>query len=153
MADRKIDYDRGVIINTHQATGMDVFMYVDAPGKFLTAHGLPVADAIAKEAGFDIDYLGKERVKKERKQRAFAAIDAELADDKDAKTEIVAEKNGYQLVSTGSGRHHVNDPDGNRLTSIPLSLDQAERLMLSMAGAEADAAKLGDEINKDNKKK
>jgi hypothetical protein len=131
-----IDYDRGVIINTHERTGMDVFMYVDDPGKFLTAHSKVVPDEIAKEAGYDVEKLAKERNKKERKEKAMEMIDAELADDKDNRTETVLERNGYKVVTTGLGRHHVLDPDDNRLTNAPQSFEMAEKLLNAMAGAE-----------------
>lgn len=134
MPTGNIDYDRGVIINTHKTYGMDVFMYVDDPGKFLNAHGRPVSDEIAGEAGYDVEKLAKDRTKKERKEQAMAMIDAELADDKDVKEEIVEERNGYKIITTGLGRHHVVDPDGNRLTSFPLMLEAAQKLMNGMAG-------------------
>ena len=38
MAERKIDYDRGVFIRTASDLGMDVFMYRDTPGIYLNAH-------------------------------------------------------------------------------------------------------------------
>jgi len=131
-----IDYDRGVIINTHRLSGMDVFMYVDDPGKFLTAHGATVYDKIAREAGYDVDKLAKDRMKKERKSQAMAMIDEELADDKDIKEEVVAERNGFKVITTGIGRHHVLDPDGNRLTSFPLAREAADKLLAGMAGEE-----------------
>lgn len=136
-----IDYDRGVIINTHKTTGMDVFMYVDDPGKFLNAHSKAVSDELAAEAGFDVEKLGRDRVKKERKEQAVALIDAELADDKDVKEEVVAESNGYKIITTGLGRHHVVDPDGNRLTNFPVMLDVATKLMNSMVSVEPKGSK------------
>jgi hypothetical protein len=131
-----IDYDRGVIINVHKTSGMDVFMYVDDPGKFITAHGNIVPDEIAKEAGYDVEKLAKDRTKKERKEQAMQMIDAELADDKDVKEEVVTERNGYKIITTGLGRHHLIDPDGNRLTSVPQPLEAAEKLLNGMAGKE-----------------
>ncbi len=129
-----IDYDRGVIINTHRPSGMDVFMYVDDPGHFLNAHSAQVSDDIAREAGYDVEQLAKERLKKERKAQAMQMIDAELADDKDVTEETIVEKDGYKVVSTGLGRNHVIDPDGNRLTSFPLALEAAKKLLDGMTG-------------------
>lgn len=129
-----VDYDRGVIIVTHQLSGMDVFMYVDDPGKYFNAHSGPVSEAIAREAGFDTEKLAKDRVKKSRKDQALAMIDAELSDDKDTKEETVEERNGYKIVTTGLGRHHLVDPDGNRLTNVPLPLEGAQKLLAGMAG-------------------
>lgn len=129
-----IDYDRGVIINTHQLSGMDVFMYVDDPGVYLTAHGRPVAENLAQQAGYDIEKLAKDRVKKARKMQAMSIIDNELSDESDVREDIVEERNGFQLLTTGGGRHHVVDPDGNRLTMTPLPLESAQQLFNGMAG-------------------
>lgn len=135
MADKVIDYDRGVIINVH-STGMDVFMYVDAPGKFLTAHGKEVPDAVAKEAGYDVEKLAKERLRLDRKATASALIDKELADDKNLEEKDLKEKNGFRLVSLGLGRHNVKDPDGNILNALPLPKESASKLFAAMAGEE-----------------
>jgi hypothetical protein len=140
MAERIIDYDRGVIINIHQGSGMDVYMYADDPGVFLNAHGDVISDALAAEAGYDIEKLGKERVRKSRKQQALEMIDAELADDKDVKEEVLEERGGYKMISTGLGRYHVVDPDGNRLTSFPVSEEMAKKLFDGMAPAQAEDA-------------
>lgn len=136
MADRKIDYDRGVIINTHSPTGMDVFMYVDDPGVYLNAHGGSVSMGIAKEAGYDVDKLEKHRAMKSRKAQAAQMIEAEFADEKDQVEEVIKERNGYSVVSTGLGRHHVLDPDKNRLNAHPLSIEVAMKLLDGMAGPE-----------------
>lgn len=129
-----IDYDRGVHITTHQATGIDIFMYVDDPGVYLNAHGGNVSEELAREAGYDVEKLAKERTKKSRKDQALKMIDAELADDKDVREELVAERNGYKIITTGLGRHHLIDPDGNRLTNMPLPLEAAQKLLNGMAG-------------------
>lgn len=131
----KIDYDRGVIINIHSLTGMDVFMYADDPGKFLDAHGNIVPDVVAKEAGYDTEKLAKARVKKDRKEHALTLIDQEFADDKDTNEETVLEIDGFKVVTTGLGRHHVIDPDGNRLNNFPLTREAAEKLANQMGDA------------------
>lgn len=146
----KIDYDRGVIINTHKDTGMDVFMYVDQPGHFLTAHGGVVPDIVAGQAGYDVEKLAKERLRQERKGAAMAAIDKELNDEKNIIEETVEERNGFKLISIGLGRHHVVDPDGNRLTQIPQPLDLANKLLDAMAGPKAVAAATSLGIGKKN---
>jgi hypothetical protein len=136
MAERKVDYDRGVIINVHPGTGMDVFMYVDAPGKYITAHSNEVSETIAREAGYDVEKLSKERTRLERKLAAAKLIDAELADDKDIEQVVVRERDGWKLVSFGVGRHNVVDPDGNVLNRSPLSLEMGEKIFVSFAGEE-----------------
>lgn len=131
-----VDYDRGVIIINHATTGMDIFMYVDEPGKYFNAHSAPVSEQLAKEAGYDVAKLGKERLKKDRKEQAFQMIEQELSSENDVKEEVVSEKNGFKVVATGAGRHHVVDPDGNRLSRFPLSKEDATKLMNGMAGLE-----------------
>lgn len=139
MADRVIDYDRGVIINVHKQTGMDVFMYVDSPGKFADAHGNPVPDSIAAESGYDTEKLGKERLRLERKRQANALIDKELADEADTVEKTLSERNGFKLVTIGLGRHNVRDPEGNILNSQPMAKEPAQRLWAAMAGEDAKA--------------
>lgn len=146
-----VDYDRGVIIINHAKTGMDIFMYVDDPGKFLNAHSAPVSDELAKEAGFDVDKLSKERIKKERKQQAMQLIDAELSSDNDVREEVVEERNEYKIVATGAGRHHVVDPEQNRLSSFPLSLEDAKKLLNGMAGTEVSKPATGAVVGRNNK--
>lgn len=148
MADRKIDYDRGVIINAHKASGMDVFMYVDDPGNYLNAHGGKVSSELAAEAGYDIQKLEKERVRRERKLTASQLIDAELADDKDVSQEVVEERDGYKLVSTGLGRHYVLDPDGNKLTPVHMSLEVATKLLDGMAPKKVEVVEADDKGKK-----
>lgn len=133
MPDRVIDYDRGVIIKIEPITGSDVFMYVDAPGKYLSAHGKPISDQFAAAAGYDIEHLAKERVKLDRKKIASDAIDAELADDKDAKNAVVEEINGYKLVDIGLGRFLIRDPDDNLVTATPLAQEHAKKVIALLA--------------------
>lgn len=136
MADKVIDYDRGVLINVHAGTGMDVFMYVDDPGKFLTAHGTVVPDKVAGEAGYDVEKLAKERLRLERKRVASDLIDRELSDDKNLEEKELKEKNGFRLVSLGLGRHNVKDPDNNVLNAHPLPKESAVKLFAAMSGDE-----------------
>lgn len=138
MAERVIDYDRGVIIRSHAISGMDVYMYVDEPGRYLTAHGTEVPEQIAKEAGYDVEKLAKDRVRKERKIQATEAIDRELSDEQNVVEDVVAERNGFKLVSIGLGRHHLKDPEGNQLTGQSLPYESGMKLLDSMAGKEVE---------------
>lgn len=149
MSERVIDYDRGVIIQSHHS-GMDVFMYVDTPGVFLTAHGKDVSEQIAAEAGYDVAKLMKERIRRERIDQATKLISKELEDEKDLVENVVEEREGWKLVSTGLGRHNVVDPDGNILNRSPLVLDSAKRLFDGMAPAVVVAS--DDEKDKNKKK-
>ena len=130
---RKIDYDRGVIISQHKASGMDVFMYVDTPGVYLNAFGTPVSDQLAKEAGYDVEKFGKDKLKRERMAKAMTAIEAELAiADEVGKKNVIEEKGGFKIVDLGVGRHYVEDAEGNRLNSIPLPVEQARVLLAQL---------------------
>lgn len=141
MTDRKIDYDEGVLIMTHPGSGMDVFMYVKQPGKYLDAHGNTVPDSLALEAGYKVEQLSKDRLRMERKAQASAIIDKELADDANTKEECVDIVNGFRLVSIGMGRHNVRDPDGNILNAHPMPKESAVTLFKAMAGEEVKAQK------------
>jgi hypothetical protein len=142
----KIDYDRGVLIMTHPGSGMDVYMYVDSPGEYLTAHGKEVNEKIAKEAGYDVEKLGKEKVRLERRRKAAQEIDAEF--EIEGKEEVVQEKEGFKVVAYGYGRHNVIDPDGNKLNNIPLTLDMALKLLSSFTTDEKPDEKKPDKKEK-----
>ena len=134
MANRKINYDRGVIISQHKSSGMDVYMYVDTPGVYLNAFGTPIDEQLAKEAGFDVVKYGKDRVKRERMAAAMGAIEHELEiANEEGNKKTVKEQNGFKVIDIGLGRHYVEDPDGNRLTATPLPLEQSVLLLDKIA--------------------
>jgi hypothetical protein len=130
MANRKIDYDRGVLIKTHPSMGMDIYMYVDTPGVYLNAFGTEVPMELATASGYDTERFGKEKIKRERMKLAMASIEAELElADKQEKQEVVYSKGDFKVVDIGLGRHFVQDPDGNRLTTQAIPLEQAKVLV------------------------
>jgi hypothetical protein len=135
MADRKIDYDRGVLINTHPTLGFDVYMYVDDPGKYLTVHGKAIPKEIAKAAGYDVDRFEKERIRKERRDQALEQIDKDLLEAADVQESEEKELNGWKLINIGMGRYHVADPDGNKVTPQPITQEQGLKLLSQMAVA------------------
>lgn len=133
MADRAIDYDRGVLIMTHPDTGIDVFMYIDQPGVYLTAHGHPIADKIAKESGYDVEKFAREKLRNERRAKAHDLIDKELESETDVVEKEVEKKGGFTLVSIGLGRHHLKDAEGQQITAHALTLEQGKKLLAAMA--------------------
>jgi hypothetical protein len=138
MADRVIDYDRGVIIKTHQTTGIDVFMYVDSPGEYLNAHGNAIAPAFAKQAGYDTDADSKQKLIRDRMKAAKDAIEREVNGvDPTEPQEIIKLDGGYSLLGIGLGRYLLRDPDDNVLTSTPLSKEHAEQVAKVLVNAEA----------------
>lgn len=97
-----------------------------------------MSEEIAREANYDVAKLGKEKLRLERVAAATALINQEFADDKDIKEDVIAERNGFKLVSLGLGRHNVIDPDGNRLNSHHLSEEVAKKLLVSFAPEEKE---------------
>jgi len=142
MAERKIDYDRGVFIRTATDLGMDIFMYRDEPGKYLNAHGHEVGEELAKMAGFDTVRFAIQRRRKEAMSAAARAVDAELlATEAIEHKTVVKVKNGYSIVALTSGRHQVKDPEGNVLTQgVVLTLEMAEKVLDSIVTSETQRA-------------
>lgn len=130
MASKNIDYNRGVLKKVHNKLGVDVYMYKDTPGVYLNAYGTEVSEALAAEAGFDIETLGRARLKRERMAQAMAAIEQELNPEVGAgERKLVEERGGFKIMDIGLGRHIVEDPDGNKLTAAPLPLETAKVLL------------------------
>lgn len=127
MAERRIDYNRGVIKRTHPLNGVAIYMYVDTPGDYLNAFGTTVADKLAKEAGFDVDVLSKQKLKRERLAQAREAIEREI-DTSDVTREMIVERNGFSVTHIGLGRYVVEDPDGTVMNPTPLSKQIALKL-------------------------
>lgn len=140
MAERAIDYDRPTIIKMVPSLGMDIFMYKDDPGVYLNAFGKPVPAAIAQQAGFDVERLGRLRNRKLAIQRATDAIGVEMdMVDKAARTSVYSAGN-YRVVDIGAGRHQIEDADGNNLTPHQtLTIEMARRVCDQMHEAEIAA--------------
>jgi hypothetical protein len=137
-----INLDRGVLIRSVQDTGMDVYMYRDDPGVYLTAIGNEVPEKIAEQAGFNVDRFRRLRNRKLGMARAAELLDEEtaLADNESQRT-AVYDKDGFKVILYGLGRHIVEDPDGNNLTpGAALSLEAATRLADALASKGPDAA-------------
>ena len=131
-----IDLDRGVISRSHPSLGMDVYMYVDDPGVYLTAHGTEVALALAEQAGFEVDKYAKQHKIKVAMANAQADV---LAQFNEATTEVLVERNGFKVVDIGLGRCNVLSPDGDLLNKTPVSREQAEILLKHLTPDEKDA--------------
>lgn len=129
-------YDRGVMKRSHPL-GLDVYMYIDLPGEYMTAHGSPITEEFALAAGFPIDILRKEKIKRERMAQAKLAIEQELEVQVQTR-EVVTEEKGFKVIGIGLGRHMVEDPDGNILNKEPLALEQAKLLLVALTGSKAE---------------
>lgn len=124
----KIDYSRGVTIRKHMGTGVDVIMYKDTPGVYLSWHGTKVSEVMAKEAGFPVEILGREKLRRERLDAAGLMIDKELGQAPGMET-VVAEKDGFRIVDIGQGRFVVKDPEGFAMHKAWLGREMADKLL------------------------
>ena len=124
-----IDVNRGVMIQKHDSMGL-VYMYIDTPGVYMNAFGKEVPEAVAKGAHFDIETLGKERIKRERMAEAMTAIEIELelAVTADEET-ILWERGGYRVVKLALGNAYVYDDENNKLTPIAIPQEEAKLLL------------------------
>jgi len=124
-----INLDRGVHSRTDPGTGMEVYMYVDDPGVYLSAHGTEVDVELARRAGFPIDEQMKKRHIKLALKNAQDKVLAELAEADKSEKVVVKEKAGFKVVDIGYDRYRVHDPDGDLLTPSPLSLRESVILL------------------------
>lgn len=130
----EIDLNRGVTIRRDVQTGMEVFMYKDTPGEYLTAHGKPVPEELARRVGFPVEDLGKERRKRELMEEARIRIEREVELASSLPEDVLEERNGFQVIGIGGGNAFFRDPEGNNLTPRPIPRDMAFKLLDEMAG-------------------
>lgn len=135
MAERKIDFDRGVIFATHPSLGISVYMYVDKPGHYLNVHGKEIPEQLARECGLDVEKYGKDRRRREMIAKATKAVDDELKEISEDVKELVKEVRGkFKLVDIGYGRFNVRDEEDNVLNATPLSEELANKLIDRLNG-------------------
>ncbi len=130
MSANPIDENRGVIVRFGPGD-VEVVMYKDEPGIYLTNTGALVSEKIAAAAGFPVKALGQTREIQLRKTAALAAIEDEFQSSTEEET--IAEGGGFSVVSLGLGRHEVRDPNGETLTETPMSRKEAEMLLSKLA--------------------
>lgn len=136
-----INFDRPTIIRRIPDLGMDVFMYKDAPGVFLSAHGTEVGIELARRAGFDVERWQKVKLRRERQAAAMDLIEKEMGDELDTgRKTLVEERAGFRIFKAGnSGQHWVEDPDGVSLTKgTPLTLELARMILNNLVPATDD---------------
>lgn len=126
----KIDLNRGVHCTRDRLTGMYIYMYIDTPGVYLSEHGTPVSEVLAKAAGFDTAKYAKERLRRERSAEFNSKLAAELdmlehEDDE----KVVYTVGGWKVIEVGAGFASVKDPDGNRVTAAPIPVEAAKGLL------------------------
>ncbi len=111
-------------------------MYIDNPGVYINAFGNDVPEALAAGAGFDVERLGKLRVRHERMAMAKEAIEAELG-MAEAERNVKLERAGFKLLDLGLERYHIEDPDGNLLTPMPVPESIAMTLLNQLSPEKA----------------
>ncbi len=143
-----IDYDRGVVKRIHPS-GAEVYMYRDEPGVYRNAFGSEISDKMATECGMNVEKYAKARRKKEMLDKAYEAIELELADDSDVQRTVVQERGGFNLIALGLGRHILEDPDGNNLTpGKHLTLEEGKILFSKMAPVPEGVKKIPPKVNR-----
>lgn len=125
-----INLDRGVHMRTHPSLSMDIYMYVDDPGVYYTAHGDKIDPELARAAGFPVDkQLHDHKVNEALKQAQKEVLEK----FGEAKSAVLKERDGFKIMDLGMGRHNVLGPEGDLLNKMPLSLEQAEILLKHLA--------------------
>lgn len=121
----KIDLDRGVHQRIDPNSGMDVYMYVDTPGVYLTIHGTEVDVELARRAGFPVEEQLRQRHIKEALASAQDKVLAELQAADQSMKVVVKEADGFKIIDIGYDRYQVLSPDDDVLTPSPLNLKSA----------------------------
>lgn len=120
------DRNQGMTVRFHPK-GMRIGMYKSNPGVFVDGQGNQVETGVARQAGFDVDALEKERKKWERLDAERERIESEFAD---AERKIESD---HEVFHVGNGKWSVRDADGNRLID-PTSKEEAEAKAEELSG-------------------
>lgn len=127
-----IDYNRGVLIRSHPALQMDIYMYHDSPGVYLNGYGTEIAEALAAEAGYPVEVYSKEKERRRRVAQATEAIEREL-NAAAPQRKVVREQGGFRMVDMGLDRFQIEDPNGAVLHKDFLTKALADKLLNSLA--------------------
>jgi len=92
----RLDYNRGVQVCEHNS-GLQVAMYLDAPGEYYHLDGSPASEEEAQFVGFDIYALRRQRRTIEVRQRASEAV-AQLAEAQEQEQEAEAGEKADKLA-------------------------------------------------------
>ena len=140
-----LDLNRGVLKRKIKSSGIVVCMYHDDPGVYLDLHGRRLPDKHAKQAGYDIDGLGKKRKRLEAVKRATEKVHADFQHE-DAN--IVREVDGVGIEKFGEGRgawfNVIDVSTGVRINGIPLKRAEAEKILDDITKPEATEPEDGD---------
>lgn len=138
----EIDVDRGVVSRLHRETGVRVYMYYDQPGYYYDEHTHAVAETFAEAAGFPVAEHAKERYKREKMADFSAEITRRMSEAEDASNkEVLAEKGEYKILAMAYGTAIVVDGSGQKITPMPVPLEQAKGLLDALVPSEPEALK------------
>lgn len=130
--DIAIDLNRGVRMSKDPISQLEVYMYFDDPGVYLTPQGKQVPAEVAERAGYDVAALQKQHNKKARMADFQSMLDSEYGDA--AERKVLEERDGYKLVEVGTlGNVMVLDDEDKPLVLTPLPLDIGTELFDKMA--------------------
>lgn len=138
MAERQVNFDRGVMIQKEPLSGMRVYMYIDEPGHYLNYAGKEIPEVLAKKAGFDTELYGKLRFKKEKLAEVGAAMEREL-ELAEAQSEAISleKRGGYELIQKGPTANVIDLSDGSPMTAKPMTIAEARLMMEILAPKKA----------------
>jgi len=130
----RIDLDRGVVKRNH-ASGMQVVMYKDKPGVFYDNRGTLVSDALAADAGFNVEQLRREQ----KRQELLSNYSQQLHDQFAAEEQRLARQaseglDTVEIRAVGKDYALFDRASGDRLTSVPLTLDGARDMAKLYSG-------------------
>ncbi|TVR78986.1 MAG: hypothetical protein EA405_13630 [Rhodospirillales bacterium] len=125
-----LDLNRGVMTR-FTSDGLQVSMYLDAPGEYLDENGDPVPMKLASQAGFDTKRDVREAARLEKLRLAKAKIDLEYVDNDDDFQVLEHIENGGKLKvrRMANGRHAIFNEAGERITKRDFNQAEAEDLI------------------------
>lgn len=101
----KLDLDRGVTIRFHPSNRMQIAMYDDTPGAYITQTGEFVAPELARQAGFDVERDIRRKVANERLAAARRQIEAELREEEEIIASALSGKSKMDVRHIGGGQY------------------------------------------------
>lgn len=123
-----IDLNRGVSKRVHQATGIQVVMYKDAPGVYYDTVGNPVSAELASQAGFQVSEEILQKQKNDKMAKAMKEIESEYEGNSDG--DIIYEEGDLKVQCVGKDLYDVirielneavNDKPLNEKTALTLA--------------------------------
>lgn len=121
--DGPLDMSRPLMYCTHQASGARIFMYIDAPGEYLDQHARPVPEAMAKEAGFQVDRYRKQRIFNKERAKFEDALKAQL--QVSDQVEVYKEEGDLKILHYPETGVAYIEREGVRLNDTPIPLSTA----------------------------